>query len=528
MAWRRRRAPTRASADYLGKPVAAVRLVVEGARPTELLLPQIVETGRAPLSMAEVRESLTHLFSLGRFEDVRVDATLEGGGVALRYELVPIHPVSRIRFAGCRRARRASTRTRCAAPIADRCGTSPPLGRAADMTRMLDDALRERGYLHAAVTPRAEIEHDARARHAGLHHRSGAADDDRRPSRSSGRRRARPSSARALDLSPGAPYQREVLNARIERYIEDVARRGYYEAKASRSSRWPTDDRVANMTLTVTPGRTSASCSPAIRCRRTGAPSWCRSSAKARSTRTCSRTRATASRSSCARRATATPRRRTRARANGELVITFAVKRGPAVPRRDVRDHRQRLGAAGRVRAGLRLRDGQPFSAAQLDADVQTIEELYTGAASRRRRCSRRSSRTPTPPPAQVPVAVRVVVTEGRADDGRRVTLRRQPGDRGRDAARHVALQPGAPFVPAQLAVDRDAILLATRISATRARPSKPGPTFTATARDVPVAFTVREGPQVFVDHVLIVGNVRTSTETIERELQVRPAIRSA
>ena len=28
------------------------------------------------------------------------------------------------------------------------------------MTRIVADALRERGYLHASITPRAEIEHD--------------------------------------------------------------------------------------------------------------------------------------------------------------------------------------------------------------------------------------------------------------------------------------------------------------------------------------------------------------------------------
>ena len=39
----------------------------------------------------------------------------------------------------------------------------------------------------------------------------------------------------------------------------------------------------------------------------------------------------------------------------------------------------------------------------------------------------------------------------------------------------------------------------------------------------VNVRFAIREGPQIFVDHVLIVGNVRTSTNTIERELQVKP-----
>jgi outer membrane protein insertion porin family len=36
------------------------------------------------------------------------------------------------------------------------------------------------------------------------------------------------------------------------------------------------------------------------------------------------------------------------------------------------------------------------------------------------------------------------------------------------------------------------------------------------------VTFVVHEGPQIFVDHVLIVGNVRTNTSTIEHELQVR------
>src|SRR6185503_15278788 len=45
---------------------------------------------------------------------------------------------------------------------------------------------------------------------------------------------------------------------------------------------------------------------------------------------------------------------------------------------------------------------------------------------------------------------------------------------------------------------------------------------FSADGTHVAVAFVIREGPQVFVDHVLIVGNVRTKTSTIERELQVK------
>ena len=85
--------------DYLGRPVASVRLMIEGRETTDPVLTKIVETASGqPLSMGQVRSSITHLFSLGRFEDVRVDAVLESGSVALRYDLVPIHPVGRIRF----------------------------------------------------------------------------------------------------------------------------------------------------------------------------------------------------------------------------------------------------------------------------------------------------------------------------------------------------------------------------------------------------------------------------------------------
>ena len=90
-----------AVADYLGKPIGSIRIVVEGHDISDPLLNDIVTTAPGQtLSMVQVRETVAHLFSLGRFEGVSVDATLEGGRVALRYELVPIHPVARIRFEG--------------------------------------------------------------------------------------------------------------------------------------------------------------------------------------------------------------------------------------------------------------------------------------------------------------------------------------------------------------------------------------------------------------------------------------------
>ena len=63
--------------DYIGKPIASVRLLVEGRETTEASLVRVIETRVGqPLAMSAVRDTITHLFSLGRFDDVRVDATV--------------------------------------------------------------------------------------------------------------------------------------------------------------------------------------------------------------------------------------------------------------------------------------------------------------------------------------------------------------------------------------------------------------------------------------------------------------------
>ena len=59
---------------------------------------------------------------------------------------------------------------------------------------------------------------------------------------------------RRLGLAPGAPYRREALNARIDRYIADRRKAGYYEARLAIAAALTDEDRLANLTLTVTPG----------------------------------------------------------------------------------------------------------------------------------------------------------------------------------------------------------------------------------------------------------------------------------
>jgi len=510
-------------AAYLGRPIGSVRLVIEGRDTTEPLLSDIVGTATGqPLSMVQVRETVAHLFSLGRFEGVSVDATLEDGRVALRYDLVPIHPVSRIRFTGplgvpgidedaLRRA------------VLDRYGVSPPLSRVADMTRILADALRERGYLHTSIAPHPEIEHDPERAtivftiDPGVRTKIGSVEVLGPPAE-------RAELLKRLGLAPGAPYEREALAARIERFTEERRKRGYYEARIVPTVRMSEDDRVADLTLQVIPG-------PRVRVVFTGDPLPSDQRAELvpveregsvdedlledSSNRIEEYLRTQGYRDAKAPH--------TREVANRELVITFAVKRGQQFKVATFEISGNASVPLADFAAGLRTRDGQPFSAARLDADVQLIEDLYRrrGFAFARVR-SAVEIITNTPPPAQVPVAVRAVITEGVRTTVDAVTFSGNQAVAEESLRRRVALQTGAPYVPVQLAVDRDSLHLAYQDLGYESATVEAFPEFSADGTHVAVAFVIREGPQVFVDHVLIVGNVRTKTATIERELQVK------
>src|SRR3954447_1917570 len=91
--------PPADTAGYVGKPVVDVGLLSEGRPVEDPAAAALIETHVGePLSMAAVRESITHLFGLGRFQDVRVDATDVAGGVLLHYDLIPLHSVQEVSF----------------------------------------------------------------------------------------------------------------------------------------------------------------------------------------------------------------------------------------------------------------------------------------------------------------------------------------------------------------------------------------------------------------------------------------------
>lgn len=512
--------------DYLGKPIASVRLVVEGRETTDVAIARVIETRVGePLAMPAVRETITHLYSLGRFDDVRVDASsVDAVHVALRYELSPIHPVTSIRFAGGLTTPGIDT-GQLRRAVVDRFGTSPPVARAADAAQVVSEVLRERGYLSADVKPRIDIAHDPdRATLVftiapGPRTSIGAIDIVGTPTV------PRQALLDRLGLGPGVPYQRDALNARIDKYIAERRKAGYYEAKVTATPAFADGGRVANLTLTLMPG-------PHVRVAFAGdrLPSDKRDELvqieregsidedllEDSTNRIEDSLRAQGYRDAKAPHA--------RQESGGELLITFTVARGlqyrvdrvqisgnPSVPLSD-------------FEAALRLHDGDPFAESKLDADRSTIQEVYR----RRGFAAAKTQAAEEPQPAAagaafIPLDVRIVVNEGPRTV---VTAVRIQGNASvleailRDG---LGLQPGRPYLDTQLVTDRDLIRQQYLNRGYANATVDARPNFSADRSRAEPLFTVDEGPQIFVDHVLIVGNVRTSTETIDRELQIKP-----
>jgi outer membrane protein insertion porin family len=511
--------------DYIGKPIASVRLLVEGRETTEASLVRVVETRVGqPLAMSAVRDTITHLFSLGRFDDVRVDAAaVDAGRVALRYELSPIHSITRIAFGGTLNLPGVDT-GQLRKAVVDRYGASPPIGRAAAAAAVVADLLRERGYLHADVRPRVDILNAPdRATLVftvapGARTSIDSIDVVGSPSVSSAELLHR------LGLGRGAPYQRDALNERIDRYIAERRKAGYYEAKLVATPAFADEDRLANLTLTVMPG-------PHVRVvfigdsippdqRAALVPIEQEGSVdedllEDSTNRIVDHLRRQGYRDAVAPHS--------RVESGGELLITFDVKRGPEYRVDRIEISGNRSVPLADIQPGLRLRAGEPFAQSRLDADLSAIEDLYRrrGFAAAKAQPAEEPQRA-EPGAAVLPLRVRIVINEGPRTLVSAVRIQGNDSLPEATLKEGLGLQSGRPYLDAQLVLDRDAIEAQYLNRGYPDAVVEANPNFGADRTSAEPIFTVREGPRIVVDHVLVVGNVRTSTETIERELRIK------
>jgi outer membrane protein assembly complex protein YaeT len=213
----------------------------------------------------------------------------------------------------------------------------------------------------------------------------------------------------------------------------------------------------------------------------------------------------------------------TRQEAPGALRIAFTVQRGPQYRVESV----EIAGAASLgipdLPSSLRTREGEPFADANLDADVSALESAYRARGFAAARVQADPRLLPaTAGGTQIPVAVSILVTEGVRTLVGTVRIEGNASVPESDLQPLLSLQPGAPYLDAQLRRDTGAIELAYANRGYRSATAQVQPNFASDRSRADLVFVVNEGARVFVDHVLIAGNVRTSAQTIERELQLK------
>ena len=512
-------------AEYLGKPIASIRVQIEGRSASDERLRRLIELKEgSPLTMIAVRETVAHLFSLGEFEDVQVDATSRGPGVDLLFDLAPVHPVTRVQFTGVAGVPGADE-GRLRSAVVERFGASPPAGRAQDMVRLVEGELARRGYLHARVSPRLELEHAPdRATlilevQPGARTVIGAVEVIGAPGIPERELRAR------LGITPGAVYQPEVLAARIESYLSDQRERGFYEARLAALPRFADEDRVVNLSVDAVQG-------PRVRIVFTGEQlpgevrdelvPIAREGSADEDLLEDSTNRIRDYLHAQGYRDARVSHRRTQG--DGELVVGFEIERGPRYRLASVTLEGNQFFPTTALEPMLRVVAGQPFDGARLQADVSAIEELYRRRGFASVEVDAAVERVPGGGggDADVSLGIRIVIVENPQTIVESVRVEGNTVLSEVELLAGLGLRSGAEFFATQLAIDRDTI---------QARYANLGFLHATVESDAGVAadgrranlvFRVREGPQIFVEHVLLVGNRRTSAETIERELQIK------
>ena len=504
--------------EYVGKPVLEVRFVSEGRPVPDSALLDLVETRVGPpLSMRQIRESLLHLFTLGRFQDVQVDATPLQQGVTLRYELIPLQVVERLEFQGLLGLSRGRLRD----AIVERYGPNPRFDVVDEAVQALTELYRDEGYLNARVVGEVERSPEgdtmAFAINAGARVRIGTVDVEGAPLGPPAQVIAR------LNVQPGQVYDREAIERRLSDYESELRSRRYFEAELEHTVAVRGDGRRVDVTLRVEPG-------PRVTVAFDGDPLPARDRADlvpiAREGSVDEDLLEDTSRQIeaylHAQGYWQAQVSHSREAAGNELSIVFDVEQGARYIVRDVEITGNAAVTLEEVQSLLRVRRGEPFLQAEFDTSVVEIAEFYRRLGYAQVQVQQTLPEIARPAAADeevVAVIPRIVIDEGEPTTIGSIAFDGNEDPTDADLRAAIQSRPDQAYYDAQIAADRDAISLLYLNDGYESASVDVGRTPTADGRTMDVLFTIREGPQIIVDHVLIVGNRQIAASTIHREI---------
>ena len=507
--------------DYLGKSVVEVRLQLNGVDLQNLELLEIIETrAGAPLAMMDVRESMAHLFGLGLYQDVQVDAVLRGNGVVLTYNLLPAQRVRRIVFEGSLGLPESDLRRM----IVERHGTSPSLARSALIVSTLQTVYRDRGYPKAEVAVRAGDDRDPSSASMVISIRPGARARIGTISVQGTPRDPAPQLLTALDLRAGDPYDGVALDERLIDYADDLRAQGYYEARVAQFPRYVDGDATVNLVVSIEPG-------PRVEIEFQGDPLSAgdrdrlvpivREHSVDEDLLEDSKfgiERHFRERGYCNPQADYQ-----RAESGGVLRVTFTITRGPQCMVEQAEVIGNTTVTSAELAPLVVTKAGQPFSDSSVASDALRIQGYYRQRGFSAVKVTSQVERR-EPKAGSEFVRVRLVIAEGVRSVIDSVTFQGNAAIDAETLRREAEIKSasGQPYFEPQIASDADSIAI---VYLNRGYPEvtvQPAPKAIGDGSKVELHFVIHEGPQILIDHVLIVGNERTSRETILREVLLK------
>jgi outer membrane protein insertion porin family len=508
---------------YAGRVVEEIRIQIDTAPTADPALSGLV-TSRVgePLSIGAVRESIQHLYGLGRFQDVRVEvAEAPRGGVLLTFTLIPTHTIERIAFRGTLGLSQSLLRD----TVVERFGPSPSIGRIDAAARLLEQVYADQGYLRAKVAgnagtlpgrDRAVLTFEIDAGRRATIDKVDVEGDPMAP---------QPEFLRRIQAIVGQPYMRPKLQESLDAYVRRLKQRRYYEANGSIRAAESADASAVSLSIAIDAG-------PLVSVRYEGDPIPRERLAELAPIEREGSVEEDLLEDSEGRiesylrglgywRADVTVRRE---RAANAATIVFTITRG--------RQYRiagpaelSGTNALGRAELVPLVpgKTGEIFIESQLTSGVEAIRQHYRerGFAS----VELKSAVNEIDPPSATEGLVRaaIVVSEGPQSTIGEITITGNSSIASGELQPQLNLPSGAAYYEPNIVKARDALIVEYLNRGFAGVVVRPAPKPNADRTRVDLVFEIQEGPQTIVDQILIVGNVHTDPDVILRELQFRP-----
>lgn len=510
-----------AAAAYAGRTIVRIDVAIEGQVTEDAMLRDLIETRvGTPLSMAAVRETIAHLYSLGRFQEISVDATALDAGVALRYDVVPVHSVQRIAFTGNLGLSASDLRR----AVTTRFGPAPPATRASAVAEMLQGYYFDRGYLAAAIRPVLREVHDPEGTILTFQVEAGARASIRSANVIGDPGEPEQSFLDRIHANPGRPYERVEVQERLAEYVQDLRHDGRYEARGTHRLVSQSDDgRSVDIAVTIDRG-------PEVEVRFEGdplpkdrteelVPVQREGSVDVDILEDSERRIVSFLNQQGYWKATATATRR---ELDGRIEIVFDVRTGLQYRVADPRVTGNIAVPAIEIQPLLEnLENGDVFVAANLDAAASAIRGIYLRRGFAQVKVESAANELNPAQSGGGRVQPAIVITEGALIRIGEVTFSGNKAITNVELSQRTVVETGQPYYEPQVIDDREKIATQYLNRGFESVSVNVVPAMKEGSR-VDLRFDISEGPQSIVDHILIVGNVKTDVRVIEREVQLK------